>query len=92
MPPAVVAEVGFRGTAGGTQAVFIASALGLVPLAGLLGEATEHLAERAGPKLGGFLNTTLGNAAELSSPRPCGHAVPLSEFGGWRPRMQRMTR
>ncbi len=65
VPLAVVAEVGFRETAWGTQAVFIASALGLVPLAGLLGEATEHLAERAGPKLGGFLNATLGNAAEL---------------------------
>jgi len=65
VPLAVVAQVAFRGTAWGTQAVFIASALGLVPLAGLLGEATEHLAERAGPKVGGFLNATLGNAAEL---------------------------
>ncbi|MGC8960747.1 MAG: calcium/proton exchanger [Chloroflexia bacterium] len=65
VPLAVVAEVAFREAAWGTQAVFIASALGLVPLAGLLGEATEHLAERAGPKLGGFLNATLGNAAEL---------------------------
>lgn len=45
--------------------VFIFSALGLIPLAGLLGEATEQLAVRTGPKLGGLLNATLGNAAEL---------------------------
>lgn len=44
---------------------FGASALGVVPLAGLVGEATEELAARAGPRVGGFLNATLGNAAEL---------------------------
>ena len=37
----------------------------LVPLAGLLGEATEELAIHTGPKIGGLLNATLGNAAEL---------------------------
>ena len=37
----------------------------LVPAAGLIGEATEELAKRAGPTLGGFLNATFGNAAEL---------------------------
>jgi len=65
VPLAVVAEVWLQGLPWGTQAVFIASALGLIPLAGLLGEATEELAERTGPKVGGFLNATLGNAAEL---------------------------
>src|SRR5512138_3759777 len=45
--------------------VFIAAALSLVPAAGLIGTATEHLARRAGPTLGGFLNATFGNAAEL---------------------------
>ena len=65
VPLAVVAEIFIRGTSWGTQAVFICSALGLIPLAGLLGEATEELAEHTGPKLGGFLNATLGNAAEL---------------------------
>jgi Ca2+:H+ antiporter len=45
--------------------IFAASALAVVPLAGLLGEATEVLAERVGPRLGGLLNATLGNAAEL---------------------------
>src|SRR6185503_12832833 len=37
----------------------------LIPLAGLIGESTEMLAERTGPKIGGLLNATLGNAAEL---------------------------
>ena len=37
----------------------------LVPAAGLIGAATDQLAERAGPTLGGFLNATFGNAAEL---------------------------
>jgi len=45
--------------------VFATSALSLVPAAGLIGTATEHLARRAGPTLGGFLNATFGNAAEL---------------------------
>src|SRR5512138_562843 len=45
--------------------VFAAAALSLIPAAGLIGTATEHLARRAGPTLGGFLNATFGNAAEL---------------------------
>jgi Ca2+:H+ antiporter len=45
--------------------VFIFAALGIVPLAGLIGEATEELAIYTGPRLGGLLNATLGNAAEL---------------------------
>lgn len=45
--------------------VFAACALGIVPLAGLMGEATEALAHRAGPAAGGLLNATFGNAAEL---------------------------
>ena len=45
--------------------VFATAALSLVPAAGLIGVATEHLARRAGPTLGGFLNATFGNAAEL---------------------------
>jgi Ca2+:H+ antiporter len=45
--------------------VFASAALSLVPAAGLIGTATEHLARRAGPTLGGFLNATFGNAAEL---------------------------
>lgn len=45
--------------------VLLASCLGVLPLAGLMGEATEQLAERTGPTMGGFLNATFGNAAEL---------------------------
>lgn len=45
--------------------VFFFSALGVVPLAGFMGQATEELALYTGPKLGGLLNATLGNAAEL---------------------------
>ena len=45
--------------------VFILSAGGLIPLAKLIGEATEELAIYTGPRLGGLLNATLGNAAEL---------------------------
>jgi Ca2+:H+ antiporter len=49
----------------GPVAVFVSSCLAIVPLAALMGEATEHLARRAGPALGGLLNATFGNAAEL---------------------------
>ena len=45
--------------------VFILSAAGVIPLAGLIGEATESLASHTGPKIGGLINATLGNAAEL---------------------------
>lgn len=45
--------------------IFILSAVGLIPLAKLIGEATEELAIYTGPKVGGLLNATLGNAAEL---------------------------
>jgi Ca2+:H+ antiporter len=42
-----------------------ASGLAMVPLAGLIGESTEALAHHTGPRVGGLLNATLGNAAEL---------------------------
>jgi Ca2+:H+ antiporter len=45
--------------------IFSFSCIALIPLAGLLGEATEELAIHTGPKVGGLLNATLGNAAEL---------------------------
>src|SRR6187399_2124895 len=45
--------------------IFIASALAIVPLAGWLGHATEHLAEKTGEGVGGLLNATFGNAAEM---------------------------
>jgi Ca2+:H+ antiporter len=45
--------------------VFFFACLGVLPLAGYMGEATEHLAVRTGPTIGGLLNATFGNAAEL---------------------------
>jgi Ca2+:H+ antiporter len=45
--------------------LFLAAAVSLIPAAGLIGEATEELSNRSGPTLGGFLNATFGNAAEL---------------------------
>jgi Ca2+:H+ antiporter len=45
--------------------VFLVSALGIVPLTRLMGEATEALAEDLGPTVGGLLNATLGNAPEM---------------------------
>jgi Ca2+:H+ antiporter len=45
--------------------VFLVSGLAIVPLAGLMGRATECLADAFGPGVGGLLNATLGNAAEL---------------------------
>jgi Ca2+:H+ antiporter len=44
---------------------FILGAISIVPLAGLIGRATEELSAHAGPTLGGFLNGTFGNAAEI---------------------------
>src|SRR3954465_1000648 len=45
--------------------VFAASALGIIPTAALMGRATEELAARSGPGIGGLLNVTFGNAPEL---------------------------
>src|SRR5436309_12837937 len=45
--------------------IFVLAALGIVPLAGLIGQSTEHLAEHLGQGIGGLLNATFGNAAEL---------------------------
>src|SRR5437762_10819612 len=46
-------------------ALFVCAGLAIVPLAGIMGRATEHLAEHLGPGIGGLLNATFGNAAEL---------------------------
>jgi Ca2+:H+ antiporter len=45
--------------------LFVMAAASLVPLAWLIGEATEHAAHHTGPGIGGFLNATFGNAPEL---------------------------
>jgi len=45
--------------------VLLTSALAIIPLAAMIGEGTEALAEKVGQRAGGLLNATLGNAAEL---------------------------
>src|SRR5262245_32976586 len=49
----------------GDVALFVLAAISLIPLAWLIGEATEHAAKQTGPGIGGFLNATFGNAPEL---------------------------
>jgi Ca2+:H+ antiporter len=61
IPLAVVLEVA-HASAG---LIFLVAALGIVPTAALMGLATEELAARAGPGIGGLLNVTFGNAPEL---------------------------
>jgi len=61
MPLALLAELaGWGGTL-----IFAFAALGIVPLAKLMGDSTETLAAYTGPRVGGLLNATVGNAAEL---------------------------
>lgn len=45
--------------------IFIAASIAIIPLAGLMGEATEEIAVYSGPKVGGLINATFGNATEL---------------------------
>ena len=52
-------------TGAGDVTLFVLAAIALVPLAWLIGEATEHAAEHTGPGIGGFLNASFGNAPEL---------------------------
>src|SRR4051812_1740136 len=50
---------------GSATIVFATSALGVIPTAALMGKATDELATRSGPGIGGLLNVTFGNAPEL---------------------------
>ncbi len=52
-------------TPGSHMLIFLFACLAVLPLAGWLGRATEHLAERTGESVGGLLNATFGNAAEM---------------------------
>ncbi|MBI4872462.1 MAG: calcium/proton exchanger [Candidatus Riflebacteria bacterium] len=61
VPMAIAAEVFHLGPV----VIFVLAGLGIIPLAGILGEATEQLSDRLGPGIGGFLNATFGNATEL---------------------------
>ena len=61
IPIAVVLEI----ANGSPTLIFFASALGVIPTAALMGRATEELAARSGPGIGGLLNVMFGNAPEL---------------------------
>ena len=61
-PVAVLVD---RFTGAGEILLFVLAAAALIPLAWLIGEATEHAAHHTGPGIGGFLNATFGNAPEL---------------------------
>ena len=61
IPIAVALDVAGAGAA----AIFFTSATGVIPTAALMGRATEELAARSGPGVGGLLNVTFGNAPEI---------------------------
>src|SRR5919106_3212281 len=61
IPAAIVLEL----VHAGAIVVFSAAALGVIPCAAVMGEATEAIAARTGPGIGGLLNVTFGNAPEL---------------------------
>lgn len=61
----VPATIALNMSGSGPLLLFIVACAGVLPLASYMGEATEHLAARTGPTLGGLLNATFGNAAEL---------------------------
>jgi Ca2+:H+ antiporter len=61
VPIALVLEL----THGNPVAIFLISALAILPLAGLIGTSTEELSARTGPQVGGLLNATFGNVTEL---------------------------
>src|SRR5438552_8409508 len=65
IPLAFVVHFVLRGQPWEPTFTFFLAAVGVIPLAHLMGEATEHLTERTGPTWGGLLNATFGNAAEL---------------------------
>jgi Ca2+:H+ antiporter len=61
IPAAIALDIAHAGAA----LIFFVSAVGVIPTASLMGRATEELAERSGPGIGGLLNVTFGNAPEL---------------------------
>jgi len=62
VPAAAVAAYGFPEY---QTTLFVLSSLAILPLAGILGKATEHITTHTGEGVGGLLNATFGNAAEL---------------------------
>jgi len=63
LAPATIAVDKLSGA--GDVTLFVLAAAALIPLAWLIGVATEHAAEHTGPGIGGFLNASFGNAPEL---------------------------
>src|SRR4051794_1247754 len=63
--PFIAIAIVFEVVHAGAVLIFFASALGVIPTAALMGRATEELAVRSGPGIGGLLNVTFGNAPEL---------------------------
>jgi Ca2+:H+ antiporter len=63
--PFIVLAVVFDVVGAPAILTFVSSALGVIPLAALIGRATEELSERSGPGVGGLVNVTFGNAPEL---------------------------
>lgn len=61
LPIAVFLEL----SGGSPTLIFLSAALAILPLAGIMGQATEQLATRTGSTVGGLLNATFGNATEL---------------------------
>jgi Ca2+:H+ antiporter len=62
---ALVIAAGARLVGASDVIVFVTSGLAIIPLAGLIGHATDELGSYVGPGMGGFLNATFGNATEL---------------------------
>jgi Ca2+:H+ antiporter len=63
--PAIPVAIALDLAHAGAVIIFIVSALGVIPTAALMGKATEELAARSGPGIGGLLNVTFGNAPEI---------------------------
>lgn len=62
---AIPVAFGLKYSGGSELWIFVASGVAIIPLAGLMGRATENLSETMGAGIGGLLNATFGNAAEL---------------------------
>jgi Ca2+:H+ antiporter len=65
LAPFIPIAIALRLIDAGAGLVFFSAALGVIPTAALMGRATEEVAARSGPGIGGLLNVTFGNAPEL---------------------------
>src|SRR5919201_1636744 len=65
LTPFIPVAIALRLAGASEVSVFITSALGIIPTAALMSQATQELAARAGPGIGGLFNVTFGNAPEV---------------------------